>query len=107
MLVICFNDGRDLNWHVNERQPLDLLVSQLESKFEGTLTEAESGIFLAHTLAKVYMLQADGHELEHIKRQFSNPSTDGPGRKDLTIPITGAAVMRWYGDIARTILLNL
>lgn len=107
MLVICFSDGRDLTWHVGDRQPLDQLITQLEEKYEGTLTEAESGIFLAQMLSKVYMLQADCDELQYIKTLFSNPSKKGPGRKDFTIPITGGRVMRWCGDIARTILMNL
>jgi len=46
----------------------------------------------------VVAMQADGDELEHIRSMF-------PG---LTCVYTGRhSVVYWYGDIARTIALNL
>jgi hypothetical protein len=41
-------------------------------------------------------LQADGDELEYIKRKFNNIST-----------VNGAHVVRWYGDHARFIIGNI
>lgn len=40
-------------------------------------------------------IQADGDELRHIQSSFTN------------IPIANVRVMRWFGDIARTIIANL
>ena len=48
----------------------------------------------------VLELQADGDELEHIKRLFSLGGT-------YSIPMPQKRVVRWYGDIARTIIGNL
>ena len=49
------------------------------------------------------LIQADGHELEYVGRMFA----DNEG-KDISIPYPlEKRIVRWYGDIARTILLNL
>jgi hypothetical protein len=46
-------------------------------------------------------IQATGEELKAIKEAFmlSNGT--------VTIPFTNCSVMRWYGDIAKTIFYNL
>ncbi len=41
-----------------------------------------------------FEVQADGDELEKIRRNFSN------------IPMSSARVVRWHGDIARFIVSN-
>lgn len=53
-------------------------------------------------ILRVLYIQADGHELEHIKAKFTNYLSQNP-----TIPIPCNQVCVWYGDIARTILANL
>lgn len=67
-------------WHVGTPFPSDI------AKFAMQKTTLE--------------LQADGDELEHIKRVFSLGGT-------YTIPMPQKRVVRWYGDIARTIIGNL
>jgi hypothetical protein len=59
---------------------------------EGRIKENISDIFgvEAHL-----MVQADGHELELIKRQFTN------------IPMTANRVVRWQGDDAKFIINNI
>jgi len=55
----------------------------------------------------VAYIQADGDELEHIQNLFK-VTTDHKGLKyEYTIPMTNQRVVSWYGDIARTILINL
>lgn len=51
-------------------------------------------------LFDVKWIQADGHELEAIRDMFSYAHGH-------TIPMPHGQVGRWYGDIARTIHLNL
>jgi hypothetical protein len=41
------------------------------------------------------IVQADGHELEHIKQQFQN------------IPLTHNRVVRWTGEYAKFIVNNI
>lgn len=51
-------------------------------------------------------IQADGDELEAIRRHFSYSPKDGSGLV-CSIPFCGNRVVRWYGDIAKTIYFNL
>lgn len=48
-------------------------------------------------------IQADGHELEHIKTLFR---TGGNGGYSIPMPVN-KRVVRWYGDIAATIIFNM
>jgi hypothetical protein len=50
---------------------------------------------------RIVELQADGDELEYIENIFSTH-----GKCSIPIPYA-KRVVRWYGDIARTIYLNL
>jgi hypothetical protein len=75
----------------------------VSSKGNSVLTDDE--------LSKMEYLQADGDELDYIKSQYAQHydwetrpdkvyNTMMPGRK-------APRVMRWYGDIGRTIAFNL
>lgn len=48
----------------------------------------------------IEFIQADGHELELIQNTFRIN-----GR--YTIPMTNKKIVKWHGDIARTIIANL
>lgn len=50
-------------------------------------------------------IQADGDELVAIREMFTVPITDTINQ--LTIPFPNKRVVRWYGDLARTIYQNL
>ena len=109
MLVICFNDGYDVEWHVGDVAPLQKLMEKHDN-----LGEREVNRVQANILDKVFMLQADGHELQYIMEQYvSLPGHDSNGHSRqygyaLSIPSPrGKRIVRWAGDIARTILLNL
>ena len=106
MLVISFSDGFDTEWRVSEKNPLDVIY-----EYVNNLEEREYNIALSRTLDKVFMIQADGDELLHIMNQYTRKYGDEntqPYVLSFDIPIpTGKSVVRWYGDIARTILLNL
>ncbi|MFA6309594.1 MAG: hypothetical protein WC677_07675 [Clostridia bacterium] len=52
---------------------------------------------------RVNLIQADGYELNHIRRRFT-VLTDSVGV--VTIPIPDRAVAVWFGDIAKTIVAN-
>ena len=108
MLVVCFRDGEDATWHINEGSPIDTAISELERSSGKSMTEPEHGIILGRILNDVYMLQADGDELEHIKRQYKNHTGPDCVQPTYTIPMDpNKKIMKWHGDIARTILLNL
>lgn len=47
-------------------------------------------------VGEVVEIQADGDELSHIDSTFSG-----------TLPVPKKSVAHWYGDLARTIYLNL
>jgi hypothetical protein len=72
MLSVIHKSGRVLQWHTGEN-------------FAGIRT-------LSNEISNV---QADGDELEHIKRNFSN------------IPMTNKPVIKWFGDDAKFIVANL
>jgi len=84
MLCIFTTDGHEIEWHVGEPAP----------EMWGASGKLDSA------LQRISYVQADGHELSHILSRF----TCG-GRP--TIPMPDCRVCRWYGDLARTIYLNL
>ena len=92
MLVVCFNHGHDVAWHVGDESFVDTFY---RTTAELDADEVTAGKLLATELAKVYMIQADGDELDHISRLF--PALASPNKR----------VVRWVGDLARTILVNL
>lgn len=94
MLVIYFSDGADMSWHVGTTTPMHQLLAHTEGQHERQVIRTECEI-----LSKIYMLQADGDELEYISRLYPD--------KGAAVPLASRSVVRWYGDIARTILLNL
>jgi hypothetical protein len=53
----------------------------------------------------IEFIQADGDELDYVVRLFT-PIRDGVSRP-CTIPVPRQRVVRWYGDIARTIYANI
>lgn len=69
------------------------------------------------SISLVAELQADGAELEHIRKLFTNRLTvhvpsDVEGPKTIefdypSIPMTTKRGCYWYGDFARTILVNI
>lgn len=52
-------------------------------------------------ISGIEWIQADGHELEAIQQKYLY------GNGGYTIPMPRGQVSRWYGDIARSIHLNL
>jgi hypothetical protein len=118
MLVICFSDGYDAKWHLNDGNPIDASLTRLERQAGRSMTEEEHGITLSDALAKVYMIQADGDELLYIRQQYGYQAAPPDGNTAEihimpSIPFpkndegNAKRIIRWYGDIARTILLNL
>ena len=75
MLAIMLVGGTDIGWHVGEKLPLEV-------------TDPDE-------VARVQMIQADEHELQHIATMFPQ-----------FVP-NGKRVARFYGDVARTIYANL
>lgn len=72
MLNIVFQSGRSREWHVGEESPVGY----------------------AEVIA-ISEIQADGHELEHIKNMFDQPI------------LPKGRVVRIFGDLAKTIVANL
>lgn len=79
MLYVIFNDNREVTWHVGYKEDLARIKQ---------------------AAPEVREIQADGDELERILRNFTI------GERS-TIPRTSALVQSWYGDLAKTIILNL
>lgn len=82
MLAIKFKDseGFEEEWHIGEPCPIGI-----------------------DSIEDVSMIQADGHELQHILDQYYSLETSNS-----TIPsIQRVRVMRWCGSIAQTIIANL
>jgi hypothetical protein len=105
MLLVCFVNGDDAVWHVGEQCPIDRRIDYLYKS--STIGEKEQGVLAHLTLETVYLIQADGDELNHILNQYTIAS-HGENALSITVPFpVGKKVVRWYGDIARTILLNL
>jgi DNA-binding IclR family transcriptional regulator len=58
-------------------------------------------------ISTITYIQADGDELELILNSFcTNPHANHTSRH-YTIPVAKERVMKWYGDIARTIIANI
>lgn len=78
-LDIVFHDGHELTWHIGQKLP----------------------IFSTKQIDAISHIQADGDELQHIMNLFS---IDGV----FTIPMPKVGrVIRWFGDIAKTIIANI
>ena len=75
MLYVCFDGHPDVEWHTGKDFPK----------------------LIGNHISDVTMLQADGHELDHIKSMFNNPDNIFPKGR----------VVKLYGDLARTIVANL
>lgn len=75
MLVIFNHNADEIEWHVSEK----------------------SNRFTPKVLNAISYIQADGHELEHIKSMFENPDNIFPKGR----------VVKIYGDLAKTIVANL
>ena len=73
MLAIVFKIMREKQWHVG--QPLLITEGEIDS---------------------IKFIQADGHELDHIKYMVGNSGMIPEGR-----------VVKIYGDMAKTIVANL
>ncbi len=70
-LYIVNTSGKDEIWHVGTPNLI--------------LTE----------IINVSFIQVDGHELDHIRQQFTN------------LPMTTKRSARWFGDLAKFIVANL
>ena len=100
MLAIVTKDGHEIQWHVGS--PVPKMWGKGGSEYQA--------------MERIYMLQADGDELAHIQRVFTNKVTifAPPGEEPAsitfdipTLPMSNKPVVRWYGDLAKTIFLNL
>lgn len=77
---LIYGKTNEHHWHVGEPKPCQFYS-------DGETTE---------DFPDVIEIQADGHELEHIRKRFTN------------IPdVPGARVVTWSGDIARFIYNHL
>jgi hypothetical protein len=84
MLSITFQSGTVRNWHVGE--PICVEYDEVRAIAE---------------------IQADGHELEYIENQYSG-QVAAMTTKVYSIPRpNNKRVIRWFGDIAQTIVGNL
>ena len=93
MLVIFTTDGHEVEWHIGEAVP----------EIWGANKNRDKGLH--------------GHELEHIQKLFTSkltvfapPGEEGPQSVDFnfpSLPMPNKQVCRWYGDLARTVYLNL
>lgn len=82
MLYITFDSHSVREWHVGQPNPVH--YSEVNAVRE---------------------IQADGHELEHIKNMFGHPKNIFG---DPTYPgIPHGQVIRLFGDFAKTIVANL
>lgn len=81
MLAIKFkgSKGFSTEWHIGEHLPVSI-----------------------DSIEEIAMIQADGHELQHITTQYHDIVNN-----TYTIPIANVRVMRWCGSIAQTIVANL
>jgi hypothetical protein len=81
MLYIVRKDLPQIKWHVGD--PIGANIAQ-----------------------DVIEIQADGHELEHIKNTFFD--IEYQGNPTYTIPMPrNKRVVNWFGSTAKTILANL
>jgi hypothetical protein len=100
MLAIITKDGHEIQWHVGT--PVPKMWGKGGSEYQA--------------MERIYMLQADGDELAHVRKAFMSkvtifaPAGEEPASVTFdvpTIPLTSGPVVRWYGDLAKTIFLNL
>ena len=70
MLAVVYNHYEEIVWHVNEGK--------------------------IHYINNIEYIQADGHELDHIRKMF-----------DPQIPMPRGPVVKFYGDLAKTIAANI
>lgn len=73
-LYVIYEDDTEIEWHMGKVIP---------SGFQN-----------------VKMVQADGHELDYIQKQYSM-------NNNYSIPMPNQRVVRWCGDIAKTIIANM
>jgi len=98
MLAIVTKDGHEIQWHVGT--PVPKMWGKGGSEYQA--------------MERIYMLQADGDELAHVQKTFTSRvimhSPDGTEQINVdvpSLPIANKPVVRWYGDLAKTIFLNL
>jgi hypothetical protein len=84
MYCAFLSDGRECVYHIGDRIRPEHHVRELE--------------IITPT---ILWIQADGHELEAIQRLFILSGGQ------YSIPMPKTSVARWYGDIARTIHINM
>ena len=108
MLVITYDSGKDVEWHIGEKMPVPCDILGFVQGAVGMLDEVN--------VRHITQLQADGDELEHIKKLFTNELHAGTppysketftGPSYFSIPMPNARVCRWADSIARTIYVNL
>lgn len=59
-------------------------------------------------ITTISYIQADGDELEHIRVLFTHRFTADITHTHCTIPLPiNKRIVKWYGDIAKTIIANL
>lgn len=91
MLYIVTTDGHEIEWHVGEPVP----------KMWGLVPYGTD-----RDLQRISYIQADGDELAHIREMFTSGfGSDGCPRYN--IPMPAKQMCHWYGDLAKTIYLNL
>ncbi len=84
MLTIILPGGIQKEWHVGEKNPINFGETSMISE-----------------------IQVDGHELQHIQDQYCGQVAAMTTRV-YSIPMpSNKRVIRWFGDIAQTIVANL
>ncbi len=84
-----FKNGKGMTWHVSKLTSAILVDTEIEN---------------------MIYLQADGDELEHIQKQYTtyHTATSPHTRNGYSIPMPlNIRVVRWYGDLGKSIAFNL
>lgn len=90
-LYIVNKSGTEKIWHIGMKTPLELFFSNDNLRI----------------IEQVAYIQADLDELEHIRNLFTSISQFKDVAIVCTIPMPRQRVVKWVGETAQTILLNL
>lgn len=83
MIQVRSKTGRTWSWELGTKKPVEILIDQIN------------------------FIVATEEELEIIKKAFCTNPDSHPLDRRYTIPMTNHYSMAWYGDIAKTILVNI
>ena len=85
MLHIIFQSGKERKWHIGEKNPVNF-----------------------DEVNAIQEIQADGDELDYIKKQYCDGNNIESTVTAYSIPLPrNKRVVRWFGDIAKIIISNI